>query len=173
LFLPLSAASGLLRPHPCRSALARDLFLPLSAASGLLRQGFPTRVDIHLLPLIRVCHEILWFMANGGPGYKALRKGRYSQPEGIYFITTTTHRRVPWFSEFPLACTMSRHLALPGSLGDGRLLCWVVMPDHIHLLLQLATSPLACVMNRLKSRSAIRLNREIGQKGPLLDAWFL
>jgi REP element-mobilizing transposase RayT len=39
------------------------------------------------------------------------------------------------------------------------------MPDHIHLLLQLGETPLHRVMSRLKSRSAIYLNREIGRTG--------
>lgn len=81
------------------------------------------------------------------PGNKALRLGRCSQPQGIYFIT------------------ISRHLSSPGNTVDAQLLCWVVMPDHIHLLLQLASCPLSRVMDRLKSSSAIILNREIGRNG--------
>jgi len=50
-------------------------------------------------------------------------------------------------------------------LADSTNLCWVVMPDHFHLLLQLGETPLHRVMSRLKSRSAIYLNREIGRTG--------
>ena len=39
------------------------------------------------------------------------------------------------------------------------------MPDHFHLLLQLRDVKLERVLNRLKSRSALLLNREIGRKG--------
>ena len=31
------------------------------------------------------------------PGHRALRKGRYSQPNGIYLVTTVTEQRIPWF----------------------------------------------------------------------------
>ena len=44
-------------------------------------------------------------------------------------------------------------------------LCWVVMPDHVHLLLQLAESGLGQVVRRLKARSALQLNRAIGRSG--------
>ena len=39
------------------------------------------------------------------------------------------------------------------------------MPDHIHVLLELRDTPLQRVLNRLKSRSAVTLNREIGRGG--------
>jgi len=99
------------------------------------------------------------------PGQQALRKGRYSQSNGIYFITTLTDQRYPWFREFPLACVMCRNLANREFLTDVTILCWVVMPDHAHLLLQLGNRPLHKVMNQLKSRSARQLNRKIGRSG--------
>jgi len=106
------------------------------------------------------------------PGSKALRIGRFSQPQGIYFITTGTDDRIPWFSDFELGCRMSRHLAAPGSMEDASLMCWVIMPDHLHILVQLGSRSLAKVINRLKSRSAIALNREIGRKGRFWESGF-
>ena len=44
-------------------------------------------------------------------------------------------------------------------------LCWVVMPDHIHLLLQLGEADLGQVVKKLKAQSARRLNHEIGRAG--------
>jgi len=102
---------------------------------------------------------------NRRPGYRALRKGRYSQPNGIYLVTTVTDQRIPWFQVFSFAHLMCRCLVHPGNLGDARLLCWVVMPDHLHLLIELAETPLPSALNRLKSKSAIALNREIGRQG--------
>ena len=99
------------------------------------------------------------------PGYRALRKGRHSSPGGIYFVTTNTRGRIPWFSEFRLARIMCRLLHREEGLADAICLCCVVMPDHVHLLVQLNRSPLAAVVNRLKSRSAVLLNREIGRRG--------
>lgn len=67
---------------------------------------------------------------------------------------------------------MSRHLAAPGSMEDASLMCWVIMPDHLHILVQLGSRSLAKVINRLKSRSAIALNREIGRKGRFWESGF-
>jgi REP element-mobilizing transposase RayT len=60
---------------------------------------------------------------------------------------------------------MCRNLHHPLAWGDAKNLCSVVMPDHIHLLLQLGDTPLQRVVNRMKSRSAIKLNRQIGRTG--------
>jgi len=46
------------------------------------------------------------------------------------------------------------------------------MPDHVHLLLQLREAPLANVLNTLKSKSAIELNREIGREGRFWEPGF-
>ena len=99
------------------------------------------------------------------PGYSALRKGRHSCPGGVYFITAVTHQRIPWFSEISFARIMCRNLHHRRALADAENLCSVVMPDHFHLPLQLRDVKLERVLNRLKSRSALLLNREIGRKG--------
>jgi len=98
-------------------------------------------------------------------GTQALRLGRCSQQNGIYFITATTEQRIPWFQDFSFAHIMCRNLEHPSSLADAENLCWVVMPDHIHLLLRLNGASLSRVVSRLKSRSALLLNREIGRSG--------
>ena len=101
----------------------------------------------------------------GKPGCSALRRGRCSQAGGLYFVTTVTEQRIPWFQVFDFARLLCQALQQPASLGDASNLCWVVMPDHAHLLLQLDSVPLDRVIQRFKSRTAIRLNREIGRTG--------
>ena len=107
-----------------------------------------------------------------GPGTKSLRNGRYSQRNGIYFITTVTDQRIPWFQEFTFARIMCTSIAQPAGMGDAQVLCWVVMPDHIHLLLQVNEKPLQHALRLLKSRSARILNKEIGRSGRFWDAGF-
>jgi len=99
------------------------------------------------------------------PGSQALRKGRWSQGNGIYFITSVTDQRIPWFQEPEFAQVICRDIERPVCLADATVLCWVVMPDHIHLLLQLREVSLTRVISRLKSQTAIKLNREIGRSG--------
>lgn len=51
--------------------------------------------------------------------------------------------------------------------GFSRSLAWVVMPDHLHWLMELQKGTLAQCMAVLKSRSSRLLNRQLGRKGPL------
>ena len=100
-----------------------------------------------------------------GPGSRALRKGRYSQQNGIYFITAVTDQRIPWFQQFSLARILCRILEDSDVYGKSSNLCWVVMPDHLHMLLQLGETELGSVVRSLKARSALALNREMGRTG--------
>ncbi len=96
-----------------------------------------------------------------------LRKGRYSSNGGAYLLTTTTHGRKPIFREFQLACCAAREIR---SISDSEIvevIAWVVMPDHIHLLVVLNGDDLAALMRRLKSCSAIGINRLRNVSGPV------
>ena len=106
------------------------------------------------------------------PGYRSLKAGRYSQQNGVYFVTTTTDQRIPWFQVMSFACVMCRNLEHPSCLADAKNLCWVVMPDHVHLLLQVGARPLQNVINQMKSRTARILNREIGRSGQFWSPGF-
>ena len=44
---------------------------------------------------------------------------------------------------------------------DCVLLCWVVMPDHVHILLQLGRGALPQLMRELKGRSAVAVNQAV------------
>ena len=110
--------------------------------------------------------------ARHQPGYRALRKGRFSLQNGVYFITAVTDQRIPWFRDYALARLMCRNLHLPTLLADATNLCSVVMPDHIHLLMQVNDIPLQQVLNRLKSHSAVTLNRAIGRAGRFWSAGY-
>ena len=98
-------------------------------------------------------------------GAHLLRKGRHSQTGGVYFITMSTYQRIPRFTDFWLAYAMSRQMQAVSEIGSCKNLCWVVMPDHVHVLVQLGELPLSRVVQRLKSRSAVMLNRERGVVG--------
>jgi REP element-mobilizing transposase RayT len=105
-------------------------------------------------------------------GSHLLRKGRYSQAGGIYFITTSTFQRYPLFRTFTYACVMSRQLHAIESLNCCKCLCWVVMPDHIHLLVQLTEGSLNQLVQQLKSRSAVMINRQFGTNGTIWSKGF-
>jgi len=106
------------------------------------------------------------------PGSRALRRGRCSLTGQAYLVTTVTDQRIPWFQVFSFAALMCRSLNHPDCLRDAEALCWVLMPDHLHLLLVLDDAGLSTVMKSLKARSAILLNREIGRRGRFWESGF-
>ena len=97
--------------------------------------------------------------------YDALRKGRFSSPSQVYFVTTVTSRREAYFD---FACGRHivqemRHLHDTGLLES---LAWVLMPDHLHWLFQLEEkADLPGVMKLFKVRSARRANQFLGRRG--------
>lgn len=102
------------------------------------------------------------------PRNSALRKGRVSLPGQIYIITTVVHRRQPVFSRFSVARAAVRGFTRADLLTDTRLLAWVLMPDHVHWLIQLSASDnLPSLVNRLKSASARAANRVLERDGTL------
>jgi len=99
-------------------------------------------------------------------GHHALRKGRASVANGVYLITTTTFERRKLFNDFAVGCAAARCFEDTDFLGDAIMLAWVLMPDHVHWLLQLGErGPVSSVVNRLKSGSARYANRARGTSG--------
>ncbi|MCW8806584.1 MAG: transposase [Rhodanobacter sp.] len=85
-------------------------------------------------------------------GHQALRKGRVSLPGQVYLLTTVTADRTPYFLDPRLARATCRLMMEPRTWGDAQALCWVLMPDHWHDLIELGErDDLSLVMNRFKS----------------------
>ena len=88
-------------------------------------------------------------------GHRNLRLGRYSQSNGIYIITTTTWQRSNIFTEWRYAHAAVQAFTRDDILKDAQLLCWVLMPDHAHWLLQLGKErDLSSLVRAIKSASA-------------------
>jgi len=95
------------------------------------------------------------------PGYRALRRGRASLHGQVYLVTFVTPGRQRWFAEWEAARSACRALVDPRSWRQSKLLAWVLMPDHCHVLLELGEGDELCrLVNRLKSHSARRLRCE-------------
>ena len=107
-------------------------------------------------------------------GHRALRKGRYSEPGRIYLITTTTHRRVRHFDEWEIASRVCSVMDNANAWQPhARLLCWVLMPDHWHGLVELATgTTLSKVVGMVKGRSARAATMDRCMPSPLWAAGF-
>ncbi|MBN7137669.1 hypothetical protein A7A76_23505 [Lysobacter enzymogenes] len=100
------------------------------------------------------------------PGYKALRRGRWSQARQIYLVTTVCirHRRI--FASDHVAGIAAAAIADPDKWLGAQLLCWVLMPDHWHGLIQLGEGVrLESVVASMKGRTARSVNRALNRKG--------
>jgi len=95
-----------------------------------------------------------------------LRKGRFSQPGGVYLVTTVTLDRRPMFDFFSSARCVVRALQMEHAAGRAMTLAYVVMPDHLHWLLTLgSTVSLSQVVRTVKSVVAHQLGGRIWQQG--------
>ncbi|WP_232820991.1 transposase [Dyella sp. C11] len=95
---------------------------------------------------------------NPSCGHRALRSGRVSLPGHCYLLTAVTAYRRPLFKDARLARLACQSIHDRKSWGDATLLCWVLMPDHWHGLVQLGVrDTLPVVMNRFKAEVARRL----------------
>lgn len=92
-----------------------------------------------------------------------LRKGRYSEAGQIYLVTAVTLDRAAVFSELAKARLLIHTMREDARRGSHTTLAFVVMPDHLHWLLQLHQGSLSSLVGRVKSISARRLGRRIWQ----------
>ncbi|MHC6224561.1 REP-associated tyrosine transposase [Pseudomonas sp. X10] len=91
------------------------------------------------------------------PRSHLLRRGRISQPGRLYLLTSVTQNRAPLFKEFHLARVVIQQIRAAEQEKACRSLAWVVMPDHIHWLIELGPTTLSTLMCRFKSRSSCAL----------------
>ncbi|WP_457319183.1 REP-associated tyrosine transposase [Stenotrophomonas sp. P5_B8] len=101
-----------------------------------------------------------------------LRVGRCSLPGQSYVLTMVCDNRRRWFADPRAAAIAITHLQEIDQRGYARSLAWVVMPDHVHWLLELDAKPLSDVARRFKSSSALALNRMRGRGGAVWQAGY-
>ena len=94
--------------------------------------------------------------------------GRDSQPGAFYVITTVLNQRAALLLDPALARLVANELR--GGAAEG--LAWVVMPDHVHWLLQLRATPLSRCVQAFKSRSARAINAARGASGMVWQAGY-
>ncbi len=93
-----------------------------------------------------------------------LRKGRFSEPGRIYLITTVTEDRQPLFYDIYAGRLVVDQMRLLEAQGFGHTWAYVIMPDHLHWLVELKTGSLSRLVLRVKSKSAIALNAYLGRE---------
>ena len=97
---------------------------------------------------------------NHGPGYSALSGGRYSAAGEQYFLTFNLERPQCALCEHGLRSTIDQEMETLSEQGLWNLRTGVIMPDHVHLLVQLgAHAPLSDTVRLLKGRLAPALRQ--------------
>lgn len=106
--------------------------------------------------------------------YNALLKGRYSEQGRAYFVTVElVEREQRYFADWHCGrCAVAEMRALHDDAIVNSL-AWVVMPDHMHWLLQLGEKmDLSAAIKRFKARSARRVNAYLKRNGRLWQKGF-
>ncbi|MDI5932705.1 REP-associated tyrosine transposase [Halomonas kalidii] len=98
------------------------------------------------------------------PRSHALRKGRRSIPGYCYLITVVTKERFPWFSDFEHAAMACRSFYSDSVVAQSDTLAHVVMPDHVHWLLQLK-GELSEAVRLYKARVSLEVKPGMWQRG--------
>ena len=96
-------------------------------------------------------------MTLATPSSHRLRTGRRSEAQRIYLITIKTHRRIPFFNDLATGRILIQ--ALQQTSGAADTLCFVVMPDHLHWLMQLKEEAgLSATVQKAKSITTRKLH---------------
>jgi REP element-mobilizing transposase RayT len=102
-------------------------------------------------------------MSDQVPSSSKLRKGRVSLENQIYLVTFVTDGRKHRFTNLQCGRLMIRAMVDSKRVDT---LAFVVMPDHVHWLIQLLDDvSLSQVLHTAKSVSAHRLNNYLKRKG--------
>ena len=105
------------------------------------------------------------------PHGKDLRRGRVSLPGQVYHVTTVTLGRQPIFSDLRAARLLINALREAQVRGEATTLAFVIMPDHMHWLLQLAEeTSLSGLVGAVK---AVTAPWALVREGAAVRAWMV
>jgi REP element-mobilizing transposase RayT len=105
------------------------------------------------------------------PHSRDLRKGRHSETNHYYLLTTSVAGRRKIFTECERAHIVMNAIRWIHNADQFAVDAAVVMPDHLHLVGQLRERTLAELMHTIKSYSAHQLSAA-GVKSPVWQAGF-
>jgi putative transposase len=116
----------------------------------------------------RVDDSAMTIISKRARGHASLRRGRHSEAGRIYLVTFITRNRECTFANWEVAAAVARASLNPVIWRASRLLCWVLMPDHWHGLIELGElDALSNLVNRLKGSTARIVNAIHGRPGHL------
>jgi REP element-mobilizing transposase RayT len=93
-------------------------------------------------------------------GSHRLRLGRRSIVGQLYHVRFGTRGRAPQLASLPAGRAVTRALRAADERAEATTLCFVVMPDHVHWLLELGSKgPLSRVVGAAKGRASRALRQ--------------
>ena len=96
-----------------------------------------------------------------------------TRPRGTYFVTTNTWQRRALFRAEVAAEILEEMLVQYRSRGDFLLHSYVIMPDHLHIILTPGiTSSLEKVVQLIKGGSARAIGKQLAMKFPVWQPGF-
>jgi REP element-mobilizing transposase RayT len=98
--------------------------------------------------------------------------GRNSQLGAYYVVTTVTSHRDPLFGQSQLARAAAAEIVRCQEEERVASLAWVIMPDHVHWLLELKQGSLSRCLQVFKSRLARAVNMETAKAGSVWQPGF-
>ena len=99
---------------------------------------------------------------------KDLRKGRHSDNNQIYLLTSVTHLRQAVFSDFRLGRIVVQAMFQQHQQQNVNSLAFVVMPDHFHWLFALQNNhTLSRVMQSVKGSSSFQIQKIRRERGEI------
>jgi putative transposase len=109
----------------------------------------------------------------GPTGTRRTRVGRWSIENQVYHVVARTALRRPVFADLFAARQLVLAVARQHEAGFASTLAFVVMPDHLHWLMQLCDRrSLSAVVKSVKSESSLNCHRLSGEKGALWQQGF-
>jgi len=100
------------------------------------------------------------------PHGKQLRLGRISLPHQIYLVTIVTKSRATIFAQHKIAAAAAKNLYDKTIICRAETLAYVVMPDHVHWLLQLGeASSLSETVRIYKAKVSLLIGQSAWQPG--------
>ena len=101
-------------------------------------------------------------------GHRQLRKGRHSIPGTYYYLTFTTLNKNLLLATPKIADIIFQAFDWLETNDRLRWFCIVVMPDHIHAVIQLGSKQkLSRLIQSFKSHTAKQINACLGRRGSL------
>ncbi|MCA1798837.1 MAG: transposase [Xanthomonadaceae bacterium] len=93
------------------------------------------------------------------PHSHRLRTNRVTLRSAVYLITSVTSKRRPIFTNIAAADCVTGALRHYHDRGNVHSFAWVVMPDHIHWLLQLRVGTLEWLLRAFKTWTSAQVRR--------------